>query len=38
MAAKILAIAIMIALASCQTSDDREWADYSRGLDHVLNK
>ena len=32
------AVATIMLLASCQTYDDREWADYSLGLDHVLNK
>lgn len=30
--------AAMLCLASCQSSDDRAWADYSRGVNHVLKQ
>lgn len=36
--AGMIILGIVMLLASCQSSDDRAWADYSRGVDHVLKR
>ena len=36
--AGVIILGILMLLASCQSSDDRAWADYSRGINHVLKQ